>query len=55
MGDHDEGPAFGDPQQIGVDDRLAFGVERARRFIEDQDTRVADQRAGDCEALALTA
>ncbi len=52
--DH-EGAAFGDAQKVGVDDRLAFRVERARRFVEDQDARIADQCASDCEALALTA
>ena len=51
----DERAAFGDAQQIGVDDRLAFGVERAGRLVEDQDARIADQRAGDRQALALTA
>src|SRR5712672_1996459 len=42
--DH-EGAAFGDAQKVGVDDRLAFRVERARRFVEDQDARIADQCA----------
>ena len=34
---------------------LGRGVERARRFVQDQDRRVLQQRAGDREALALTA
>src|ERR1700758_3622635 len=53
--DDNDSAAFGDPQQIGIDDRLAFGVERARRLIEDQDARITDQRAGDRQSLALTA
>ena len=34
---------------------LGAGVERARRLVEDEDGRVAEQRAGDGEALALPA
>ncbi len=30
-------------------------VERARRFIGEQQRRIVDERAGDCDALALTA
>src|SRR5580704_13351183 len=51
----DQRAALGDAHQIGVDDRLALGVERARRLVEDQDPRVGDQRAGDRQPLPLTA
>jgi hypothetical protein len=34
---------------------LAFGVERAGRFVEQQDRRIAQQRAGNGDALALAA
>src|SRR6201997_4520888 len=53
--DDNDSAAFGNPQQIGIDYCLAFGVERARRLIEDQDPRITDQRAGDRQSLALTA
>ena len=45
----------GDAQQIGVDHRLALGIERAGRLVEDQDARIVDQRARDREPLALAA
>ena len=32
-----------------------MAVEGARRLVEDQDSRIAQDRAGDCDALALTA
>ena len=53
--DDNQGAALRDAQQVGVDDRLAVGVERARRLVEDQDARIADQRAGDRETLPLAA
>jgi hypothetical protein len=37
-----------------LDDALAF-VERARRFIENEHARLADERASDGNALALAA
>src|SRR5580704_5621762 len=55
VGNYDESAAFGDPQQICVDDRLAFGVESAGRLVEDQDARIPDQRARYRQPLALTA
>src|SRR5215471_6166821 len=51
----DDGTAFGDPQKVGIDDRLAFGIQRARRLVEDQDARIAEQRTGDSQALPLPA
>src|SRR6266481_7501760 len=34
---------------------LRFGIERARRLVEQQDRRVAQNGAGDCKALTLPA
>ena len=53
--DDDQGAALRNAQQVGVDDRLAVGVERAGRLVEDQDPRVADQRPRNREPLLLTA
>src|SRR3954452_5978679 len=53
--DDDQRAALRDAQQIGVDDRLAVGIERAGRFVEDQDGRIADQPRGDREPLPLAA
>ena len=47
-------PCAIDPQ-VALDDLLALGVERRGRLVEDQDARIADQRAGDGDALALAA
>ena len=44
------------PLERVLDQRLAFGVERAGRFVEQQQRRVAaEQGAGDGDALALAA
>src|SRR5579859_862194 len=40
---------LGDPQQIGIDDRLTLGVECASSFVEDQHWRVDNQSACDCK------
>src|SRR5271166_3620813 len=48
----DEGAGFGNAQQIGVDDRLAFRVERARRLVEDQNPRIPEEGPRDCQTLA---
>ena len=37
MRDDDHGAAVGDALDIGVDDRFAFRVERAGRFIENRE------------------
>jgi hypothetical protein len=49
MGDDQHRAAAGDLLQVGLDDLLALGVERAGRLVEDQDPRIGDQRAGDRE------
>ena len=38
-----------------IDQPLRFGVERRGRLVEDQDRRVADDGAGDADALPLAA
>ena len=38
-----------------LDDRLVAGVDRRERLVEHQDRRVAQQRPGDGDALALAA
>jgi hypothetical protein len=43
------------PVERVLDQPFAFGVERARRFVEQQDRRIAQQRAGNGDALALAA
>ena len=55
MRDDDHRSAVSDACDIRVDDRLAIRVERARRFVEDQDARVDDQRARNRQALSLSA
>ena len=39
--------------EIGVDQRLALGIERRGRFVEDHQLGIDDQRARDGDALAL--
>src|SRR5207245_2283 len=48
-------PSFHQPIQRALDERLALGVYRRERFVEHEDGRVAQQRACDRDALALTA
>src|SRR5215831_12927451 len=51
----DHSAALCDARNVGIDDRLAIGVEGAGRFVKDQDARIDDQRACDGEALPLSA
>src|SRR5471032_3298829 len=53
--DHDDGAADGDARQVLDEDGLALGVERAGRLVEDQNARLAQQRAGDRQTLLLAA
>ena len=55
VGDDDHGAPLRDARQVILDDLFAFGVQRRGRFVEDQDTRIVDQRAGNGDALALAA
>jgi hypothetical protein len=42
-------------RQGRIDERFRFGVEGRRRFVEDEDVGVFDQRARDGDALFLAA
>ena len=55
VGYDDNGSPLCNATQIIADDRLAIGVERARRLIEDEEPRVRHQRAGNGETLLLAA
>ena len=55
MGDDQRRSPSHQPLERLLHQPLAFGVERAGRFVEQQDRRVAQQRAGDRDALALAA
>ena len=53
---HDQhGPAKRDALDVGIDQRLAFRIERAGGLIQDQDARIMDQRPRDRQTLALAA
>src|SRR5262249_23446946 len=51
VGDDEHGAALGDLAHVLLDDPFALVVERARGLVEDQDARVAQQRASDGDAL----
>ena len=53
--DHDRGAALAQPGKCGLHGGLVLGVERAGRFVEQQDARVAQQGAGERDPLALAA
>src|SRR6516165_10899092 len=55
MCNDEDGAAFGKPRHVLLDDPLALIVERARRFVEDQDARVGNESARDGQTLALAA
>ena len=55
MGEDQGGAALHQPIEGLLDDRLALGVDRRQRLVEDQDGRVAEEGAGDGDALALAA
>ena len=44
---------MGNSLEIGVDDGFAFRIERARRFVQDQDTRINDEGAGNRQSLSM--
>ena len=50
--DHDQ-PTGSDPFQRREQPALRLGVERRRRFIQDQYPRIAHEPAGDAQALLL--
>jgi hypothetical protein len=47
MSDDEDGAALGNLLHILLDDALALVIERARRFVEDQDPGIGDESAGD--------
>ena len=55
MGDDENRAPFGDLRHVLLDDPLAFIIERARGLVEDQNTRLAQERARNRDALALAA
>ena len=55
VGDGDGGAAFDEVVQRFLDFALGFGIDRGGGFVEDEDARVDEQRAGDAQALALAA
>ena len=55
MGNRDHRAAPRDLLDIGVDDGLAVGIERAGRLVENEDARIEDQGARDRQALPLPA
>jgi len=52
--DQDRSP-LRDLLHVLLNDALALIVEGAGRLVEDQDSRVSDERTGDGDALALAA
>ena len=55
VGDDDRRAMLHQPVERVLDQPLAFGVERGGRFVEQQQRRIAQQRAGNGDALALPA
>src|SRR5207237_1274910 len=55
VGDGDHGAPLHDALERLDDDRLRLGVERRSRLVEDEDGRVANDCAGDSDALPLSA
>ena len=53
--DHQRGAALHQPLERRLHQRLALGVERRGRLVEQQERRVAQDRARDRDALALAA
>src|SRR6516165_6787652 len=51
MRDDEDGAALGDFLHILLDDSLALVIKRARCFIEDQDSRIGDERPGNGNPL----
>ena len=53
--DDEGGAVLGELRQAPLHQPLRFGVERARRLVEQQDRRVLEDRARERQALALAA
>src|SRR5216683_5836107 len=55
VGDHEDGAMRHQPVDRFLHEALGFGVERAGGFVEDEDRWIAQQRAGNRDALPLPA
>ncbi len=55
MGDRDRRAAFGELVERLLHEPLGLRVERARRLVEHEDRRIAQDRARDRDALLLPA
>jgi hypothetical protein len=55
VGDADDGAVFGEVVDGFLDFGFGLGIERGGGFVEDEDGGVADEGAGDGDALALAA
>ena len=55
MCDDNGRPAFHQVLKCLLNERFRFGIERRRRFIENQDGRILQQRSCDGNALAFAA
>ena len=55
MRDHERGALRHQPLERGLHQRLALGIERGGRLVEQEQRRVAQDRARDRDALALAA
>src|SRR5438270_9639668 len=53
--DHERGPLGHQTFERSLDQRLAFGVERGCRLVEEKEWSIAQDRTGNGEALALSA
>src|SRR5882724_241322 len=54
VSDNENGAAFTYPAHVVLDDALTLVIERARGFVEDQNTGIGHQGAGNRDALPLT-
>ena len=55
MSDDEDGTAFGNCTHIVLNDAFAFVIQRAGRFVENQNTRIGNQGACNRNALTLPA
>ena len=53
MRDHEAGAPLEQPGERRLDQPLGVAVDARGRFVQDQDPRVGDQRAGEADQLPL--
>src|SRR6266700_839196 len=51
VGNDEHGPAFDDAPHVVLNDPLALVIKSARRLVENQNSRIHDQRTGDRDTL----